>query len=162
MPTDLKTSFSPISHPDTEILILGSMPGDRSLELNEYYGHVRNRFWRVIAEITGCDAPLNYEDKKALLLKARIGIWDVAHKAYRKGSLDSAMSNEEPNDLDSFIASHKHLKTIGFNGMKAMKLYDRFFKRHEGVKYVLLPSSSPANAAASFEVLCKCWREMLF
>lgn len=113
--TYAKTSFDPISNPDTVILILGTMPGDRSLELGEYYSHPENRFWKIISTITNNILPITYPDKKHLLLKTKIGIWNVAHKAVRKGSLDSAIKHEEPNDIDNFIASHKKLKVIGFN-----------------------------------------------
>jgi len=113
--TNTKISFDPISNSDTTILILGTLPGDKSLELGEYYGHSSNRFWKIISTITNNDLPLIYSDKKALLLKTKIGVWDVAHKANRKGSLDIAIEDEEPNDLDNFIARHKNLKVIGFN-----------------------------------------------
>lgn len=85
--SNLKTSFDPISNSDTSVLILGTMPGDKSLELNEYYGHPSNKFWKIIATITNNKLPLTYSDKKALLLKTRIGIWDVAHKAIQKEAL---------------------------------------------------------------------------
>uniref|UniRef100_UPI000ABCF63A uracil-DNA glycosylase family protein n=1 Tax=Candidatus Symbiothrix dinenymphae TaxID=467085 RepID=UPI000ABCF63A len=70
--SSLKTSFAPISNSDTTILILGSLPGDKSLELGEYYGHPSNRFWKVMAHITGDEQPLTYADKKQLLLKSHI------------------------------------------------------------------------------------------
>lgn len=157
----LKTSFDPISNADTTILILGTIPGDKSLELQEYYGHARNRFWKVIAKITGNEAPITYDDKKALLLQTTIGVWDVAHKATRKGSLDSAIFDEEPNDLDNFIAKHANLKVIGFNGKKAEALFDKYFERKGGIKYVSLPSTSPANATINFEKMCGLWLEVL-
>lgn len=62
--TNTKTSFDPISNSDTTILILGTMPGDKSLELGEYYGHPRNKFWKIISTITDNDLPLTYKDKK--------------------------------------------------------------------------------------------------
>ncbi len=105
----LKTSFDSISNLDTCVLILGTMPGDKSLELNEYYGHSRNKFWKIISTITNNDLPITYVDKKALLIKTKIGIWDVAHKAMRKGSLDNSIQDEEPNDLNNFIYRHKNL-----------------------------------------------------
>ena len=156
-----KKSFDPISNSDTTILILGTMPGDKSLELGEYYGHSRNRFWKIISTITDNDLPLTYRDKKALLLKNKIGIWDVAHKANRKGSLDSAIENEEPNDLDGFIARHKNLKVIGFNGTKSQALFDKYFDRQSGLKYISLPSTSPANTGIDFDNICKQWRQLL-
>lgn len=158
---DTKTSFDPISNSDTTVLILGTMPGDKSLELGEYYGHPRNRFWKIISSITDNNLPQSYTDKKALLLKTKIAIWDVAHKANRKGSLDSAIEDEEPNDLDSFIARHKNLKVIGFNGTKSEALFDRYFDREKGLKYVSLPSTSPANTGIDFDNICKVWRQIL-
>ena len=159
--TSTKTSFDPISNSDTTILILGTMPGDKSLELGEYYGHPRNRFWKIISTITDKDLPLTYTDKKALLLKTKIGIWDVAHKANRKGSLDSAIEDEEPNDLDSFIARHKNLKVIGFNGTKSQALFDKYFDRQSSLKYISLPSTSPANTGIDFDNICNQWRQIL-
>lgn len=155
-----KTSFDPISNLDTTILILGTMPGDTSLALGEYYGHSRNRFWKIISTITDNDLPHNYTDKKALLLKTKVGIWDVAHKANRKGSLDSAIEREEPNDLESFITRHKKLKVIGFNGAKSESLFDKYFDRKSSFKYVSLPSSSPANTGIDFDNVCKQWRQL--
>jgi hypoxanthine-DNA glycosylase len=159
--TNAKTSFSPISNSETTVLILGTIPGDKSLELEEYYGHPRNRFWKIISEITNNELPITYPDKKELLLKTKIGIWDVAHKANRKGSLDSAIQDEEPNDLDSFISLHKNLKVIGFNGAKAESLFEKYFDRKQGIKYLSLPSTSPANAGIDFDSICTIWRQIL-
>lgn len=159
--SDTKISFGPISNSDTSVLILGTMPGDRSLELGEYYGHPRNRFWKIISTITGNDLPLSYNDKIALLLKCKIGVWDVAHKANRKGSLDSAIEEEEPNDLDDFIYRHKNLKVVGFNGTKSQALFDKYFDRKNHLKYLSLPSTSPANTGIDFDSICKLWRQIL-
>lgn len=159
--TDFKTSFDPISNSDTTILILGTMPGDKSLELGQYYGHSRNKFWKIVSAITDNELPLTYSDKKLLLLKTKIGIWDVAHKANRKGSLDSAIEDEEPNDIESFIAKHKNLKTIGFNGTKSEELFDKYFSRKAWIKYLSLPSTSPANTGINFESICKVWGQIL-
>ncbi len=156
-----KTSFDSISNSETRILILGSLPGDKSIELSEYYGHSRNRFWKILSTITNNELPLTYPDKKAFLLKTQIGVWDVAHKANRKGSLDSAIENEEPNDLDSFIARHKNLKVVGFNGKKSEALFNKYFKRKIGIEYISLPSTSPANAGIDFDNICKAWLQLM-
>lgn len=158
----IKTSFPPISNENTRILILGSLPGDKSLELAEYYGHPRNRFWKILSAITNKELPVTYAEKKEFLLKSGIGVWDVAHKATRNGSLDSAIKDEEPNDLDAFIANHKNLTVIGFNGKKAEVLFNKFFNRQSGLRYVSLPSSSPANAGINFEDICTSWSRLLF
>ena len=157
-----KTSFDPISNiDDTTILILGTMPGDKSIEIGEYYGHPRNRFWKIISTITGNDLPLTYSERKELLLKYKIGVWDVAHKVDRKGSLDNAIKDEEPNNLYEFITAHKNLKTICFNGKKAEVLYDKYFDKQNGIKYIALPSTSPANTTINFDDICKLWRQIL-
>ena len=156
-----KTSFDPISNSDTTILILGTMPGDKSIKLGEYYGHSRNKFWKIISTITDNDLPITYSDKKTLLLKTQIGIWDVVHKAIRKGSLDSAIENEQPNEISDFIKRHNNLKVIGFNGIKSQVLYDKYFERESGIKYILLPSTSPANTGLDFDSICRKWKQIL-
>ena len=157
----LKTSFPPLSDNATTILILGTMPGEQSLKLGEYYGHPRNRFWKIIAAITSNELPVSYGDKKRLLIQSTIGLWDVAHKATRKGSLDSAIESEEPNDLQSFISKHKNLKVIGFNGAKAETLFDRYFTRRSDIQYISLPSSSPANTGINIGGISSAWRKIL-
>jgi len=154
---DSKTSFAPISYADTTILILGTLPGERSLQLGEYYGHPRNRFWKIISAITNNDLPVSYPGKKDLLQRSKIGVWDVAHKANRKGSLDNAIKDEEPNDLDNFITKHKNLKVICFNGKKSQALFNKYFDRKTGLKYLLLPSTSPANVRFDINV----WQQIL-
>lgn len=159
--TNIKTSFDAVSNQETSVLILGTMPGDKSLDLGEYYGHSRNRFWKIISKITENDLPITYADKKSLLYKTKIGIWDIAHKVNRKGSLDSEIKNEEPNDLDNFITKHKKLKIIGFNGKKAEALFDKYFDRNKNIKYISLPSTSPANTSISYNDLCDKWGKIL-
>lgn len=158
---DAKSSFAPISAVDAHVLILGSLPGDKSLELAQYYGHPQNRFWKILAQILGKALPQSYEEKKALLLQSQIAVWDVAHTAHRKGSLDTAIINEVPNNLQGFIAQHPNLKIIGFNGQKAEKLYDKYFGRVEGIRYLSLPSTSPANCRIHFEEMCERWRVLI-
>lgn len=160
-PAAAKSSFAPIACDETTILILGTMPGDESIRRGEYYGHPRNRFWKIISTITGSPLPISYVDKKELLLKNRIGVWDVAHTAIRKGSLDSAIKNEEPNDLNGLIANLKHLKVIGFNGAKSEQLFNKYFERKPDIAYIPLPSTSPANAGIDFESICRKWKGIL-
>ncbi len=155
-----KESFGPLADDDTEVLILGSMPGERSLELGEYYGHPQNRFWKVVAALTNNDPPTSYADKKAMLARSRIGLWDVARRATRQGSLDSAIRDAEPNDIAGFIASHPRLRVIAFNGRTPETLHDRFFTRTPGIEYLSMPSTSPANAACSLPRLLETWQRI--
>lgn len=156
-----KSSFEPITNKDVRILILGTLPGDKSIELQEYYGHSRNRFWKIISRITNRELPENYKDKIELLNKSKIAVWDVAHRATRKGSLDTAIFKEEPNNLNAFIRNHPNLKVIGFNGKKAEALFDKYFERKDNIKYLSLPSSSPANARYSLNEIVKTWQEII-
>ncbi len=158
--TDLKSSFPPIATADIEVLILGTLPGDRSLQLGEYFAHPRNRFWKIIAGITGSPVPETYPQKLELLHTHRIGLWNVLHSANRKGSLDGAIKNELPNDLSAFIANHENLKVVGFDGLKPEVYHNRYFSRNSRLTYLSLPSCSPANARYSLEDLCDHWKEL--
>lgn len=159
--TDFKTSFEPIENSEITILILGTLPSDKSLEVSEYYGHSGNRFWKIIAALTANPLPLTYPEKKELLLKNGIGIWDIVQQAKRNGSLDTSIKNEEPNDLNTFIENHKLLKVIGFNGKKSEALFNKYFERKKDFRYISLPSSSPANAGINFENICKVWQQII-
>lgn len=156
-----KTSFPPISNDQTEVLILGTLPGDRSLLSGEYFAHPRNRFWKIIAAITGSRIPDNYSEKCNLLYGNGIGVWNVLHKAERKGSLDTAILNEVPNDIPSFIAKHQKLKVIGFDGRKAEALFDKYFERRCDLTYISLPGCSPANARFDLAALCNKWEGII-
>ena len=153
-------SFLPIINKDTKILILGSLPGKKSLELREYYGHPRNRLWEILAHINNNQIPQSYERKKEFLFKYNIGLWDVAHSAYRDGSLDSNIKKERPNDIENLFVSHELIRVIGFNGKKAEKMFYKFFKEKTHLMYVSLPSTSPANMAINFEEMCRRWSDL--
>ena len=157
-----KVSFAPLESEDIEVLILGTMPGDLSLSKGEYYAHPRNKFWKIIAEITDEQLPNNYEAKLALLNRHRIGLWDVVKTANRKGSLDVDICNETPNDLENFMRTHRKIKIIGFNGKKAASLFAKFFTRAPDITYYTLSSTSPANTGISFEEISQQWRQALF
>ena len=153
-------SFEPIIYGDSKILILGSLPGKKSLELEQYYGHARNRIWNILSYLTADDIPINYEDKLNLLRRNKIGLWDVAHSAQREGSLDSNIKNEAPNDIESLIDKYTSIKVIGFNGKKSEQMFYKYFTEKEEINYVSLPSTSPANMAISFEDICVRWSEL--
>ena len=158
--SDYSKSFEPIIFNDTEILILGSLPGKKSIELNQYYGHPRNRMWNILSKITSSELSSNYVSKNIFLKKHKIGLWDVAHSAHRKGSLDSNIKKEIPNDIKSLLIDFPSIKVIGFNGKKSESMYYKFFKPIPSVIYISLPSSSPANMAISFDNICKQWAKL--
>ncbi len=153
-------SFSPIIYSDTKILILGSLPGKKSLELKQYYGHARNRIWKILSHLTGGDIPVTYQQKKELLCKNKIGLWDVALSAHREGSLDSNIKDESPNDIEGLIKNYDSIKVIGFNGKKSEKMFYKYFTENLEIKYVPLPCTNPANMAISFEDICARWSQL--
>ena len=124
--SDFSSSFEPLIFQNTEILILGSLPGKKSIELNQYYGHSRNRIWSILSYLKEEETLTNYENKKVFLNSFKIGLWDVASSAIRKGSLDSNIKNERPNDFDLLTKTNPSIKVIGFNGKNPNKCFISF------------------------------------
>lgn len=153
-------SLQPIVGQNPKILILGTMPGKESLRAERYYNHPMNRFWPFMFEYFCREFTDNYEIKKALLTSNGIALWDVIKHCERKdSSLDSAIKNSEPNDLDSFIKNN-HIEAIFLNGKKAEKEYNKFFPIL-GIKIRSLPSTSPANCATSKKEQFNKWKSAL-
>ena len=158
-------SFEPIIDQNSKILILGSMPGVQSLEVEQYYAHPQNRFWRVLAALCDEEAPPHtYSDKTAMLLQHHFALWDVIASCEREGSLDSAILHETPNDLVSLLKAYPKIDTICFNGGKAFVSYKKHFKmmQSDRIKYLTLPSTSPANARWRLPMLIEHWRQAIY
>lgn len=144
---DLKRGLPPIVDVDTRLLILGSLPGDKSLEVSQYYAHPRNQFWDLVGSVIGVPlGTLDYPSRLAALKSRHIGLWDVVASACRKGSLDAAMRNIEANRLGDFIATLPNLAAIAFNGKTAFAEGMRALPPLGDVALIALPSSSPAHA----------------
>lgn len=153
--------FAPVYDGTSEILILGTFPSVKSREQKFYYGHPQNRFWRVIAALTDSEIPKEIDEKKNLLLKNHIAVWDVIESCDIKGSSDSSIKNVVPCDIAGLL--HKtRIKSLYANGTAAKRLYDRFILPKTQVPIILLPSTSPANAAYSVERLIKSWSVIHF
>ena len=153
-------SFEPVYDKDSEILILGTLPSVKSRENNFYYGHKQNRFWKVLATLLKEPVPDTIEEKKAMLLAHRIALWDVIQSCDIKGSSDSSIKNVQPTDI-GMILEKTNVTQIYANGNKAGQLYKRYQFPVTGIEATMLPSTSPANAAWSFERLCEAWRVIL-
>ncbi|KIC01059.1 DNA glycosylase [Flavobacterium sp. JRM] len=154
-------SFDPISSPNASVLILGTMPGIKSLELGQYYGHKQNNFWKILFTVFNEDFIDVYEAKKEILIKNNIALWDVLKYCDRVGSLDSAIKNEITNDFDTFLKQHPDIKTILFNGQKAAAFFKKYIKVSDDYKLITLPSTSPANAGKSFDSKLNEWKIIL-
>lgn len=139
-------SFAPHVAPDTRLLILGSLPGARSLAECQYYAHPTNQFWRLVGAVI--DRPLGelpYNDRLAALRTEKIGLWDVIRTAERRTSSDSLIRDAEAHDLAALIPTLPDLRMIAFNGGKAAAIGRRQLPAMDGVEVVDLPSSSAAN-----------------
>ncbi|SHM34313.1 DNA-deoxyinosine glycosylase [Flavobacterium saccharophilum] len=152
-------SFAPITSQDANILILGTMPGTKSLELNQYYGHNQNNFWKFMFHILKEDFSNDYQTRKAILQKNNIALWDVLQFCDRVGSLDSAIKNEIANDFETFLTEHPNIKTILFNGQKAAAFFKKYVPLKKEYHLITLPSTSPANAGKSFQSKLEEWEK---
>ena len=148
MPPVRHASFAPHVYPDTRLLILGSLPGARSLAERRYYAHPTNQFWRLVGEVI--DRPLatmDYNARLAALRDARVGLWDVIRTAERRSSSDSEIRDVEAQDLAALVAGLPDLRMIAFNGGKASAIGRRQLPVLQEIEVVDLPSSSAANTA---------------
>lgn len=148
--------FEPIFDENSRILILGSFPSVKSRYNEFYYGHERNRFWKVISALYGAPLPETVEQKKALLLKHNIALWDVAASCTVHASSDSSIRNVKPNDISKILAA-ADIRAIYANGQTASRLYSRLLFPSTGVDIIPLPSTSPANATFTLEKLTESW-----
>ncbi len=152
--------FEPVYNEHSRILILGTFPSVASREENFFYGHPRNRFWHLISTLTNNDLPRSIEDKKALLLKEGIALWDVLKSCDIEKSSDSSITNPVPNDLNE-IFNKARIKAVFTNGNKAQELYKKFIYPKTGFQSICLPSTSPANAGYNMDRLKKEWSRIL-
>jgi hypoxanthine-DNA glycosylase len=152
--------FAPVVGPNTHTMILGSFPGEASLDAAQYYAHPRNQFWRLLGAVLGEPGlhELVYDARLERVLSHGIGIWDVLDACHRQGSLDSAIRNAKPNDFASLREHAPLLKKVCFNGKTAGRFADVIGQA--GYETLVLPSSSPANAMLSFEQKLEQWRHI--
>lgn len=159
-------SFPAIAAAQARILILGSMPGEASLQARQYYAHSRNAFWPIMAGVLGLDAAATYQDRVDALQAAGIALWDVLKACRRSGSLDSDIEPDsiEVNDFVALFAAHPGITRVCFNGGTAERYFRRFVPAiltRPDLHYTRLPSTSPAHAAMSFAAKAAAWRTAL-
>ncbi|MBR6336291.1 MAG: DNA-deoxyinosine glycosylase [Ruminococcus sp.] len=152
-------NIPPVYDKNSRVLILGSFPSVKSREAQFFYAHPQNRFWRLCAMLFDEELPTTAEQKKALLLKHHIALWDVIASCEIEGSSDTSISGVTANDI-SAILDYADIGAIFCNGAKAYELYNKHIKpltRRDAIK---LPSTSPANAACSLDKLYESWAVM--
>ncbi len=149
--------IEPVYDKASRILILGSFPSVKSREAGFFYGHPRNRFWKVVSSIFEEDIPQTTEEKKAFLLRNHIALWDVIASCEIEGSSDASIKNVTPNDINIILAQ-SDIHAIYVNGKTAFQYYTKYTRPVTNRPAVCLPSTSPANAAWNLELLTEAWQ----
>ena len=164
----LSIGFPPIADDRARVLVLGSLPGRRSLEAREYYAQPQNAFWRIMGRLFGAEPSLPYEQRLERLRAARVAVWDVLAAGEREGSLDSSIvpASVVVNDFGSFFARHQDIDLVCFNGRTAAELYRRrvvpeLKPEQAALAIRLLPSTSAAHASLRFEQKLARWSAAL-
>ena len=153
---NIRHPFPPLFDESSRTLILGSFPSVKSREAMFFYGHPQNRFWRVIAALYEEDVPQNIEEKKSIILKHNLALWDSIQSCTITGSSDSSVKDVVPNDL-SLIINNSKVDRIFCNGALSYKMYEKFIFPKTNINAIKLPSTSPANAAFSLQRLVNEW-----
>src|SRR6056297_2418319 len=176
--------FPPIISGQPRVLILGSMPSVKSLELGQYYGHPQNHFWKIMAELLGRPMPESYEERTAMLREVGIAVWDVFDSCHREGSLDQSIREAKPNDVPGLLREYPSIRLVVFNGRKEEQGFYRGLKELyseavnaagfsnklklpkqpellklpglEKLEFLRLPSTSPIPTRRH-----KCWQDKL-
>ena len=148
------------------VLILGSFPSEMSLERQEYYGNPQNKFWRIMDAVLGIGADLPYCRRVEEIKRRHIALWDVASECRREGSSDSSIRDAVKNDIGGFLDANPSVRAIFLNGSTgAGKMFSRFFKdfgsAYPDIDVLVMPSTSPANAAVSLSAKIESWSALL-
>lgn len=149
-------TFPPLWTPESKILILGSFPSVKSREQGFFYGHPQNRFWKLMARLLQEEVPTTIEEKRAMILKHNIALWDVIESCEIVGSSDSSIKDVKVNDL-GMIVKNSQVRHVFTNGGKSHEMYVKYGEALTDIKAIKLPSTSPANAAFSLEKLAVEW-----
>lgn len=160
--TDRIQGFPPLITECSQVLILGSMPGNASLKAQAYYAHPRNAFWPIMSELFGVDNEAAYDERVTQLLSQGVALWDVLHACERKGSLDSAIKtdSQQVNDFASLFTRYPSIEQVFCNGRKAWQTYHRFVQKPLGsdaIEAECLPSTSPAHASLTLSDKVSAW-----
>ncbi len=155
-------SFAPVYSENSRALILGTWPSPKSREMAFYYGHPQNRFWPMMAALTGEPVPAreDIEAKKGLILRHGLALWDTLESCTITGASDASIRDVVPNDIASLLAKAP-IEAVFCNGATAHRIYTKYLLPVSGIPAVKLPSTSPANAACRPETLREVWGEAL-
>ena len=153
-------NIPPLFDADSRVLLLGSIPSPKSREMQFFYGHPQNRFWRVLAGVFSEPVPATIPEKRALCLAHHIALWDTIQSCDIVGAADTTIKNAVPNDIGLLLRQTK-IDRIFATGGKSAALYRKLIEPQTGMPITTLPSTSPANAAWSLERLIEAYRVIL-
>ncbi len=153
-------SFPPIVNEQSEILILGSVPGNKSLLMQQYYAHPQNQFWKLMFHLFEEKYSLDYQKRIDFLKKNKIALWDVIESCERKGSLDTEIKNEIDNNIPQLIENHPKIKIIFCNGQKSYKNLIKILGKDFKIPIMVLPSTSPLHTV-KFEKKLEVWKVIM-
>ena len=156
----VRHDINPVFDGRSRVLLLGTMPSPASREAGFFYGHPRNRFWRVLAAIFDEPVPRSVADKRDLLARRRIALWDVLASCAIEGASDASIADPEPNDIGR-ILNTAQIEAVLCTGAKAGELYRKLVEPQAGMACEVLPSTSPANAKMSLDDLTRAYRAAL-
>ncbi len=156
-------AFPPIISAHAHTLILGTMPGVRSLTANQYYAHPQNQFWRFMGDIYGAGPELPYEQRVQILKDKGISVWDVVHACEREGSMDADIREETVNDFEGFYRENPGIRRVVFDSLTAEAIYKKRVlpRLTRDISYARVPSPSPAHARLRYEDKLALWRAAL-
>lgn len=156
--------FPPIVGRNPKVLILGSLPSQKSIQSGQYYGHPQNAFWKIMGDLLGARPEAPYQERIAALVAQHIAVWDVLASSRRPGSMDSAIVSDtaRANDFSGFIGQHPGIRLVCFNGQTAAKYFRKLVssdteRDFADIGFATLPSTSPAYAAMSYADKLKSW-----
>ena len=150
----LKEGLMPWVGNDPFVLILGTLPGDESIEAGKYYQNPSNRFWSIMYSLFDGDSK---EDRRTFITSHHIALWDVFSSCEIQGADDSSIRNAVPNDLE-LIFSGCMIRAVFTNGSKASAAYKKHFAGRYSLPWHALPSTSPANCRNwTYETLRDAW-----
>jgi len=164
----LSVGFPPIADAHARVLVLGSLPGRKSLEMHEYYAQPYNAFWRIMGELFDAGPAHGYSTRLERLRERGIAVWDVLAAGEREGSLDASIVPKSivVNDFNAFFERHSRIRLICFNGNTAAGLFRRkvlpgLAAGWAAIETQALPSTSPAYASLRFEQKLARWAAVL-
>ncbi len=156
-----KLAFPPVVNADSRILLLGTMPSEESLRLQQYYGHKSNQFWKILFTLFNKPFSLDYKERVVLLIDNGIAVWDVLQSCEGEGSADSDIRAEKANDFTHLFSRHPNIKHVFFTSKKAEEFYKKYVGFRSDIVYTTLPSPSSANARMSLARKTEEWSVIL-